>query len=88
MEELTGTCPDEALGRNCWEVIGGTDLEGRAVCTPDCTYARCALQGYAMRRAGVLVETAWGKRYAGCLTVAVGGTDPPPLLLHLIRGVA
>ena len=88
MEELTGTRSEEALGHNCWKVVGGTDLEGRAVCTPDCPYARCALQGYAMRRSGVLVETAWGKRCAGFLTVAVGGADSPPLLLHLIRGVA
>ncbi len=88
MEELTGTCLEEVLGRNCWEVIGGTDLEGRAVCTPDCAYARCALQGCAVRRAGVLVETAWGRRRAGLSAVAVSGADPPPLLLHLIREVA
>lgn len=33
---LTGVCPDDALSRPCYEVVGGLDTFGRPACRPDC----------------------------------------------------
>src|SRR4029450_14092517 len=46
-EELTGVRADDAVGRYCWEVIGGHDERGTHVCHQGCSTARMAREGWA-----------------------------------------
>ena len=41
-EELTGVSAEEAVGRYCWEVLGGHDERGNLVCHRGCSTARLA----------------------------------------------
>ncbi len=38
-EELTGVSADKAVGRFCWEVLGGHDERGNLVCHAGCSKA-------------------------------------------------
>ena len=44
-EELTGIPADDALGRPCWEVFGGTDENGGVICHPGCSRRRLLEDG-------------------------------------------
>jgi PAS domain S-box-containing protein len=45
-EELTGVPADEAVGRRCWDLLGGHDERGDLVCHPGCSTARLAREGW------------------------------------------
>jgi PAS domain S-box-containing protein len=84
-EELTGIAEGEAVGRPCWEVVGGVDERGSLVCHSGYSGARLAGQGWPVRCQGLLVKTGTGRRKAVSLsTIAVRGGDEP-LYLHLMR---
>jgi PAS domain-containing protein len=42
-EELTAVSANEAVGRSCWEVLGGRDERGNVVCHPGCDRVTRAL---------------------------------------------
>ena len=83
-EELTGVPADEAVGRYCWEVLGGHDEGGNLVCHRGCSTARLAREGRAVSRQALLIKTREGRRPAEVSTVAVEDGDRRRFL-HILR---
>ncbi len=84
-EEMTGIASDEAVGKPCWEVVGGVDDRGSLVCHAGCSGARLAGQGWPVRCQRLLVKTAGGaKKPVWLSTVAVRNGDDA-LYMHLMR---
>jgi PAS domain S-box-containing protein len=82
-EELTGVPSDAALGRRCWEVLGGHDERGNLVCHPGCSTARLAREGWPVPCQGLLVKARDGTRQVAVSTVAVDEGDCP-LFVHVL----
>lgn len=83
--KLTGIPAEAALGRPCWELLGGVDADGNRVCHAGCAGARLASRGSPVENQRLLIRTATGDRRATWLsTIAVRGGDEP-LTLHLLR---
>lgn len=82
-EKLTGLTADEAIGRPCWEVLGGHDPDGGLVCHRGCSIARLAREGWFPRRQKLLIETREGKRRAQVSTVALDDGDAR-LFVHVL----
>jgi PAS domain S-box-containing protein len=76
-EELTGVSAEEAVGRHCWEVLGGRDERGNLVCHPGCAEARLAREGWPVRCRRVLIKARGGRRRVDMSTVAVDEGDRP-----------
>ncbi|HET8644417.1 MAG TPA: PAS domain-containing protein, partial [Vicinamibacteria bacterium] len=47
--ELLGRSSDDALGRHCWEVIGGRDVFGNRFCYGNCAVAASLRAGESVR---------------------------------------
>jgi PAS domain S-box-containing protein len=82
-EELTGVAAADAIGRRCWEVLGGHDEHGNLVCHRGCSTARLARDGWPVPCAGLFIKARGGTRQVDVSTVAVNGRDPP-LFLHVL----
>lgn len=82
-EELTGVSADEAVGRYCWEVLGGHDERGNVVCHRRCSNARLARERWPVRCQGLLVRAGKGKRRVEVSTLAVDDGDRL-LFLHVM----
>jgi PAS domain S-box-containing protein len=74
-EELTGVSADAAVGRSCWEVLGGHDEKGNLVCHPGCSTARLAREGWPVPCQCLLISTREGRRRVAVSTVAVDEGD-------------
>jgi PAS domain S-box-containing protein len=82
-EELTGVSGDEAVGRNCWEVVGGHDERGSLVCHRGCATGRLAREGRPVSRQCLLVNGREGKQRIELSTVGLDDGDRS-LLLHVM----
>lgn len=82
-EELTGVSADQAIGRRCWEVLGGHDERGNLVCHRGCSTARLAREGWPVPCQGLLVKAREGQRAVEVSTVAVDDGDRV-LFLHVM----
>jgi PAS domain S-box-containing protein len=82
-EELTGVSADEAVGRYCWEVLGGHDERGDLVCHRGCSTGRLAREGWPVPCRGLLIKAREGKRRVEVSTVAVDEGDRQ-LFLHVM----
>jgi PAS domain S-box-containing protein len=74
-EELTGITADEAVGRHCWEVLGGHDECGNLVCHQGCSTARLAREGWPVSCQGLVIKGRTGKRPVDVATVGVDDGD-------------
>lgn len=74
-EELTGLSADEALGRPCFEVLGGHDDRGALVCHRGCSTARLMRDCWPVACQGLVIETPEGNRRVHLSTIAVGEGD-------------
>jgi PAS domain S-box-containing protein len=83
-EELTGIPAREAVGRFCWEVLGGLDEEGSLVCHAGCSNARLAREGWPVRSRDLRVRTPAGRRRVSLATIALQRGERP-VFLHLMR---
>ena len=83
-EELTGVSADDAVGRYCWEVLGGHDERGNLVCHRACSTARLAREGRPVSCQGLLIRVREGERRVEVSTVAVGDGDRQ-CFLHILR---
>ena len=83
-EALTGIRAAEAVGRPCWEVLGGQDDGGGMVCHKHCSRARLAREGWPLTTQEMNIRCAEGRRRVAVETVSAlnGGR---PLFLHLLR---
>jgi PAS domain S-box-containing protein len=84
-EELTGIAAPDAVGRPCWEVVGGLDERGSLVCHAGCSGARLAGQGWPVRCQRLLVKTGGGARKAVSVSTIVVRNGGDPLYMHLMR---
>ena len=82
-EELTGVSAAEALGRYCWEVLGGHDERGNLVCHRGCSNARLAREGWPVACRGLLIKARKTRRRVDLSTVVVEDGDRR-LFLHLM----
>ena len=82
-EALTGVSAEAAVGRYCWEVLGGHDECGNLICHPGCSTARLAREGWPVSFQELLIKAGQGKRRVAVSTVAVDEGDRP-LLLHVM----
>jgi PAS domain S-box-containing protein len=87
-EALTGISADEAVGKRCWDVVGGLDERGSLVCHPGCSGARLASEGWPVHCQQLLIRTASGtRRPVWVSTISVRNGDRP-VYLHLLRDEA
>lgn len=82
-EELTGVSADDAVGRSCWEVLGGHDERGNLVCHGGCSTARLARESWPVACQGLLIEAREGSRRVHVSTIAVDDGDSR-LFLHVL----
>lgn len=82
-EELTGVSADEALGRHCWEVLGGHDDRGDLVCHPGCSTARLARENWPVAGQRLLINARNGTRSVQVSTIAFD-EDDAHLFLHVL----
>lgn len=83
-EALTGIPAAEAVGRHCWEVLGGVDEDGSVVCHAGCSGARMALQGRPVASRRLHVRTSGGRRLLSMSTICTLAGEEP-VVLHLLR---
>lgn len=84
-EELTKVPAEEAVGRYCWEVLGGHDGAGAIVCHAGCSWARLVREGWPVPRHNLVIRTENGERRRISLsTIALRDADPPRFV-HLMH---
>lgn len=79
-ESLTGVSAQDAVGRPCWEVLGGRADDGSLVCHRGCSGARLALTGWPLRPQALTIKAAAGRRRIVADTVSCGD-----VVLHLFH---
>jgi PAS domain S-box-containing protein len=84
-EKLTGIPADEAIGRPCWDVLCGVDMNGALVCHKGCSGARLIRQGWPVSAQELLVKTAGGRRPVMVSTISMNVNGDDPLYLHVLR---
>ena len=82
-EELTGVSVEGAVGRPCWEALGGHDDRGDLVCHAGCSIARLAGEGWPLASHSFLIETPEGRRRIHASTIAVDDGDSR-LFVHIL----
>jgi DNA-binding CsgD family transcriptional regulator len=88
LESLTGIPAAEAIGRPCWEVLGGLDERGAVICHPGCSAARLAREGWPIPSRRILIRTAEGRKLVTMSTIAAVNADRGAVGLHLVRPTA
>lgn len=83
-EKLTGIPAGEALGRSCWEVLGGVDDDGGLICHAGCSGARLAREGWPVATRELSIKTSGGRRTVRVSTVALRDGDSS-IYFHLLR---
>lgn len=85
LESLTGIPADEALGRPCWQVLGGLDEGGAVLCHRGCSAARLAREGWPIPSHRILIRTAEGRKLVTMSTIAAVDEHLAAVGLHLFR---
>jgi DNA-binding CsgD family transcriptional regulator len=83
-ERLTGVLAAEALGRRCWEVLGGIGEAGDLICHAGCSNARLAREGFPVPCHAMFIRTDRSRRRVTMSTVALGDGR----LLHVLTADA
>ena len=85
LESLTGIPAGEAIGRPCWEVLGGLDEQGAVVCHPGCSAARLAREGWPIPSRRIQIRTGEGRKLVTMSTIAAVNGNHGTVGLHLFR---
>jgi DNA-binding CsgD family transcriptional regulator len=85
LESLTGIPAAEAIGRPCWEVLGGLDERGAVVCHRGCSAARLAREGWPVPARRILIRAAEGRKLVKMSTIAAVDADRSTVGLHLFQ---
>ena len=86
-EALTGVAAADAVGRRCWEILGGRDKLGALVCHAGCSYARLARDGFPVPGHEITIRAGGGRRQVSLSTIALRDAEDP-ILIHLMLPVA
>lgn len=87
-EEILGYAPEDVLTQSCFEVLGGCDDRGRAICCPQCYVSAAAVTGKAVTSYDVATRTKSGQmRWISVTILVVPPVDDSsaPLVVHLFR---
>jgi PAS domain S-box-containing protein len=87
-KEILGFRPEEVVGRQCYEILGGRDEQGRTLCQRYCLVAIKAQSGEALPNQDVYARTQTGEgRWLNVTAFAypVGDEDPNEVIVHLFR---
>lgn len=87
-EAILGYTPEEVLGRSCFDILGGCDDHGRAICCPQCYISITAATGKAVTSYDVATRTSSGQMRWISVTILVvpqAQDSSPPLVIHLFR---
>jgi DNA-binding CsgD family transcriptional regulator len=84
IERLTGVPEAEAVGRPCWQLLGGVQPDGSTTCHARCSHARLALSGWPVRCFDADIRAGKDTRRVTLSTIVVRDADQP-LLVHLVR---
>jgi DNA-binding CsgD family transcriptional regulator len=89
LESLTGITAAEAIGRPCWEVLGGVDEQGAVICHPGCPAAQLAREGQPIPSRRILIKTAEGRKPLTVMmsTIAAVSANRAAVGLHLLRAM-
>ena len=84
---ILGFRADEVVGKRCYEVLGGTDAEGCAVCKKGCVAIQAVTRGKIVATQELLLRTKDGHEIRVSLTTLVLPSSWPGLsvLAHLFR---
>jgi len=85
LESLTGIPAGEAIGRPCWEVLGGLDEQGAVLCHPGCSAARLAREGWPIPSRQIQIRTGEGRKLVTMSTIAAVNGNDGAVGLHLFR---
>jgi DNA-binding CsgD family transcriptional regulator len=83
-EKLTGIPAGEAVGRPCWEVLAGVDVDGGLICNAGCSGARLAREGWPVAARELSIRTRAGRRKVLLSTIALRDGESS-LYFHLLR---
>jgi PAS domain S-box-containing protein len=81
-ERLTGVSAAEAVGRRCWEVLGGVGEDGAVICHAGCANARLARERFPIPSHSMLVRTSSGRARVDVSTISLRDGR----LLHVLVG--
>lgn len=83
--ELFGIAKDEAIGKDCGDILQGFDECG-AVCSPECTVRQAAKKHHTIRNFDLHVETKQGKKWCNLSVIIVDeATSTLPYTIHILR---
>lgn len=87
-ERITGAAGGEVVGRQCFDVMAGTDFAGRCYCRTDCATIVCARRGEAVPNYDVLARPGNRRLWinVSILPVRAAGFNQP-LAVHIFRDV-
>jgi DNA-binding CsgD family transcriptional regulator len=88
LQSLTGIPASEAIGRPCWEVLGGLDERGAVICHPGCSAARLTREGRPIPSRRILIRTAESRKLVTMSTIAAVNADRGAVGVHLFRPTA
>ncbi len=86
-EDLLGYTSDEAVGRACYEVLGGRGDRGQTICRHNCYVAAIAATGSPVNNYDTRVRTKSGDlRWVNISILTFRASDnSTPLVVHLFR---
>jgi DNA-binding CsgD family transcriptional regulator len=80
-ERLTGVPAAEAIGRPCWDLLGGLGEGGDVICHARCSNARLAREGFPLTSRPMLVRTSNGRTRVDVSTLTLADGR----LLHVLQ---
>ena len=88
-EESFNIAASDAVGKPCWELVGGKDAFGNDYCGPSCPLMRSALEGKSIRRCELFFSGATGvSRPYSVMTLLMRGVKPlDPAIIHFLHPV-
>ena len=87
-EQLTGIRREDAIGRQCYELIAGTDYDGWCFCRKDCPTIECARRGEAVSNYDVFARPGERKLWVNVgIVVAHAAEFSEPVAVHIFRDV-
>lgn len=85
--ELFGFTKDEAIGKDCGDILRGFDECG-AVCSSECTVRQAAKKHHTVRNFDLQVETKQGKKWCNLSVIIVDEVNSTtPHTVHILRVV-